>query len=169
MESCFDKAGQHTVDADAVRAKLFRHSDCLGGYRRLCACVDSRALASAVMAGNRADVDDISFAFFQIRQGGPGCQKGAEDVGGIHVVVISYACGLEGLAVDERAGIVDKYVDAAGLFCELLDHFFDLFFAADIGAEHKAFAVFLYLLEGFFCTDFCFEIMNSDKTALPAE
>ncbi len=44
-------------------------------------------------------------------------------------------CGLEGLAVNEVTGVVDKDINATGGLSELVDHLADLILIADVGAE----------------------------------
>ncbi|MBA7715752.1 hypothetical protein ES703_124810 [subsurface metagenome] len=87
------------------------------------------------MTGNRADIDDIAFTFLQVGKGSPCYQKYAADISGIYIFVIFKGCSLEWLTVYQIAGVVYKNIDTACFLSKSLNHFVDLFFMADIGAE----------------------------------
>ena len=96
----------------------------------------SRAtLSGMVVAGDGADVDDIAFGFFEVGQGGAGYEEDASDVGGVDILVVFKGGGFEGLAVYEIAGVIDEDVYPARGGGELLDHFVDIAFLADIGLQ----------------------------------
>ena len=107
------RPGITVVNADSVFAEFFCHSDGFGGDGGFCAGVNSGAVASAVVAGDGADVDDAALAFFKPGQSGLGYEENRADVCLVDVIVVFDCRGFEGLAVDEVACVVDEDVDAA--------------------------------------------------------